>query len=380
MSIPINKTLDDVRLDLFDRISLVQQDGWLPGKLNLNRGPIRGLIELWAWGLYQLYLFFALILKQCFPMTATGAWLDLHCAQVGLTRHAAKKATGTVYFLREDTSGNVPVQKGKILRSPPDGQGNVYRFVTLTDVVLQDGQSEVAVSIEAEEYGTGANVTVGQISEIATNIPGVDGVENRSDWLLTEGVEAESDEALRERYILAWMSVNGCTKYAYEAWARSVAGVVGVRILDQHPRGQGTVDVVITGAAGLPTQSLIDGVDEVVQEKRPINDDALVKAPAPVNVTITAELELTHGTPAIIIAEATTRLEALFTEDTTITGIVPFKIAQDVTLDLLRYAIMAVDGVKRISFTSPAADIQVGEDELAVLTGITLTTVWATEE
>ena len=69
-----------------------------------------------------------------------------------------------------------------------------------------------------------------------------------------------------------------------------------------------------------------------------------------------------------------------FCPDETISGVTPFAIAQDVTLDLLRYVIMAVPGVKTISFTSPATDIQVGEDELAVLSGIDLTYVWATEE
>ncbi len=380
MAIPIEKTLDDIRQDLFARISTVQQDGWLPGQLNLNRGPMRGLIELWAWGLFQLYSFLALILNQAFPELATTSWLDLHCAQVGLERLAAKKALGTVYFLRDDSAGNVPIQKGKIVRTPPDGKGYVYRFVTLDAAVLQDGFTEVAVAVEAEEYGQDANVLAGQISEISTAVPGVDGVENRSDWLMSEGADAEDDEALRERYILAWMGVNGCTKYAYESWARSVTGVVAVRILDQHPRGQGTVDVVITGSAGIPTQNLIDDVDELIQEKRPINDDVLVKAPVSVNVTIDAELELTHGTPDDIVSEATLRLEALFEEDATIEGVTPLKIAQDVTLDLLRYTIMAVDGVKTISFTSPAADIQVGEDELAVLSSITLAYAWASEE
>jgi len=380
MSIPIAKTLEEVRTDLFSKISSVQQEGWLPEWLNLNRGPIRGLIELWAWGLYQLYQFLISILYQAFPGLASEAWLDLHCKQVNIERLSETKASGTVYFMREETTGNVRIPKDSIVKTKPDGQGNVYRFITTEDVILPDGETEVAVAVEAEDYGRGSNVTAGQITEIATTIPGVDSVENRSGWLESEGADEEDDESLRERYVLAWMEVNGCTKYAYEAWSRSVAGVVAVKVMDQHPRGQGTVDVVLKGTAGIPTQDLIDAVDAVVQEKRPINDDVLVKAPGAVNVTIEAELELTHGIPGDILQEAENRLNALFLDPSPVPDVSPLQIGDDMAIDRLVSVIMAVDGVKKINWTSPTGDIQVDDDELAVLESIVLTYVWASEE
>lgn len=371
--------MEEVRTELFGRISTVQQDGWLPESLNLNKGVIRGLLELWAWGLYQLYQFLALVLKQAFPIYATGLWLDLHCKQVGVERLSATKAQGTVHFTRTDTADNVPIKKGRIVKTRPDGLGNVYRFVTTADVILATGETETAVAVVAEDYGAGANVTTGQISEIATVIAGVDAVENRAGWLISEGADLEEDEDLRERYVLAWMDVNGATKYAYASWARSVAGVVAVKILDQHPRGQGTVDVIVRGAAGLPTQDLIDAVDAVVQPKRPVNDDVLVLGPEPVSVTLEAQLELVSGDPAVIMAEVENRLSALFLDPSPVPDIAPLQIGQDLTLDLLIAIIMAVDGVKRISWSSPTADVTVEEDGLAVLAGITLSTAWAGE-
>lgn len=379
MSIPIEKTLDEVRQDLFGRIATVQQEGWLPGSLNLNRGPIRGMIELWAWGLYLLYQFLKMILGQAFPSTATGLWLDLHASQVDITRLAATKANGTVYFTRTGSTGNVNIASGRIVKTLPDGMGNVFRFVTTEDVVLQDGQTEVAASVEAEEYGFGSNVVAGQITEIVTVIPGVDAVENRSDWLVSEGTDEENDDALRERYVLAWQSVNGVTKYAYESWARSVTGVVAANILDQHPRGEGTVDVVIRGTAGIPTQDLIDAVDAVVQANRPINDDALVKGPGVVDIIIDADLELVSGSASEIVAEVTNRLNALFTDPSPIDGIKPLSIGNDLTMDRLAVVIMAVDGIKKINWNSPTSDTQVDEDKMAVLVSINLTTSIASE-
>jgi uncharacterized phage protein gp47/JayE len=379
MSIPVNKTLEEVRTTLFERIGTVQQDGWLPQYLNLNRGPIRGLIELWAWGLYQLYLFLFAILPQAFPKSSTTSWLDLHAEQVGLSRLPATKAEGIVYFTREDTSGNVTIPANRVVKTLPDGLGNEYRFVTTEETILPDGASEAAVSVVAEAYGRDANVTPGMITEIVTPISGIDAVDNRVGWLTSEGADEETDTALRTRYALRWQDVNGCTKAAYESWALSVPGVVAVTILDNHPRGQGTVDVVIKGSAGVPTAELISAVDAVVQENRPINDDALVKGPTPVEAVISADLELVYGDAAAIVTGATNRLNALFLDPSPVADITPLQVGEDLTLDRLIHEIMAVSGIKRVIWTSPTADIQTAGDELVVLGSLTLTTSWASE-
>ncbi|MEG6552456.1 hypothetical protein V6C53_19670, partial [Desulfocurvibacter africanus] len=124
MSIPVSKTLEQIRADMFGRIEEVQAEyvakGLLPRRLNLNKGVVRGMIELWCWGLFQLYLFLALVLKQAFPSTATELWLDLWCKQVNVTRRVTTKARGQVHFVRVNTSGNVRIPAGRILRTPPD--------------------------------------------------------------------------------------------------------------------------------------------------------------------------------------------------------------------------------------------------------------------
>ena len=379
----VSKSLDDIRTDMFAFLTAKQEEyyykGWLPLRLNLNKGIVRGLIELWCWGLWQLYQFLALILTQAFPSTATGFWLDLHCSQVGVVRQPSVQAQGVVYFTREDsTAGNVPISAGKVIRTKPDGAGRVYRYVVQEAAVILVGTTEIGVPVLAEDYGAGANATAGQICEIVTVIPGVDGVENREGWLTAEGVDAELDDPLRERYALAWMALSGCTKYAYLAWARSVTGVVSAKIMDQHPRGQGTVDVVIMGSAGVPTDGLIAAVHTKIygtgnnDDLYPINDDVLVKGPTPVNVTITAELEISSGDPATILALAELQERALFVAQSAVPGITQLGIGADPTLDRLRVPLM-VPGVKKINFTLPADDETVAADGLAVLVAITLT-------
>ena len=375
--------MDEIRAELFGKINEVQaeyvQKGWMPSSMNLNKGIIRGMIEIWAWGLYQLYSFLAAVLNQILVKSADGSWLNLHCEGIEVEQKAATKAGGTVYFTRAGTQGNVPIPAGRVVRTLPDGTGQVYRFVTTADAVLPDGSSSVAVPVESEEYGNAANVAAGQITEIVTTIPGIDVVENRADWLDSEGADTEADESLKQRYTLKWQGNNGCNKYAYEGWARGVAGVAGVRVIDRHPRGQGTVDVVIRGTAGVPTEELLLQVDAVIRDEYPINDDALVKGVTPVDVALSANLVLLSGDPDTIVAEVTTRLTALFSAATTLAGITPLRIGEDLVLDRLVAVIMAVDGIKEIEWVSPMGTVVVPEDGLAVFTEMQFTTTFATE-
>jgi uncharacterized phage protein gp47/JayE len=383
----VSKNLDTIRQEMFDRLAAKQEEyaanGWLPIRLNLNKGIVRGLIELWCWGLWQLYLFLVLVLKQAFADTATGLFLELHCKQVNVSRKAATKVVGVVYFTREASAGNCAIPAGRIVKTLPDGTGRVYRYVTTEAAVIPDGATEVAVPVTAEDYGTSANATAGQISQIVTVIPGVDGVENRAGWITSEGSDQELDEPLRLRYQLAWKALSGCTKYAYEAWALEVTGVVGAKILDQHPRGQGTIDVVITGSAGVPTGLLLDAVTANIlgtgnaDEKQPINDDVLVRGVTGVNVDYVAEFELTSGDPDQVMTIIENRIRALFLTGTAINGISPLTAGMDATNDRIKAAAMQPQ-VKKVN--TAFADVQIDDDQLAVLHTLTLTWIWASED
>ena len=313
MPIPVSKTLDEVRQALFARLGEVHDDyaaqSFLPRALNLNKGVLRGLIELWAWGLFALYQFLFAILEQAFPESSTGKWLDLHATQLGLSRLPATKATGSAVFTGSE-QGNIVIPAGRIIKTLPDGVGRVYRFATTVPAVLPDGATEIAVPIESEDYGRDANVTAGTITEIVTVIPGIAAVANRDDWLVSEGADAETDKALRKRYSLRWLGNNSLTKYAYELWALSVPGVVACKVFDQHPRGQGTVDVVVKGAAGMPTAGLIESVRDYIAQYQPQNDDVLVASPIAYPVSIAVTLLLVSGSPDSIIAEASSRIRS----------------------------------------------------------------------
>ena len=383
MSIRLSKDIGEIRSGLFERIEAVQDEyaarGWLPARLNLNKGIARGIIELFAWGLWQLYNFLEVIHKQAVPLEATGEWLDMHAAQVDESRKTATKARGNVLFLRGDGTGNVRIPAGRIVRTKPDGKGDIYRYVTDELAVLPEGAASVAVPATAEEYGQGANAAVGQICELVTPVEGISGVTNTADWLLEEGADAESDASLRRRYVLAWQSQAGVTRAAYEAAALSVPGVVDVYVADQHPRGEGTVDVVVMGTAGMPTASLLADVRAALDASIVINHDLLIRAPDPVNVSVKAVLELLSGDADAVKTEAESWVRSMFSygDDPAIPR---FSIGNDVVRDRLASGLVSIAGVKRIRWESPAEDVTIPAGGLAVLEELNLQTVWVAEE
>ena len=365
----ISRSIEDIRASVYGWIEGVQDQlaalGFLPRRLNLNKGMARGFIEIVCWGLWQLYTLLEKLLTQAVPRHASGDWLDLHADGVGLERRPALKASGLVLFLRDRNyqGGNVRIPAGRIVRTQPDGAGNVYRYVTTAD----------AVSPAA------ANASAGQICELVTPVPGVRSVTNAAGWLASEGADEETDAQLRERYELVWRANNGCTKYAYKAWALSVPGVASVEILDRHPRGQGTVDVVVRGTAIIPTEALLQKVRAAIAPNVPINDDWLVKGPDPVVVGIAGTLECVDVDPELAREAAELRLRALFLDASPYEDVTPLAIGQDVPLDLLTHTVMGVRGVKRVTWTAPAADVVVPKSGMAVLESLSLNTVMAEE-
>mgnify|MGYP002463837042 FL=1 len=385
----VSKTLDEVRSGLFARVEEVQDEyqakGWLPARMNLNKGVIRGLLELVAWMFFQLYQLLEALLTQAVPLLSGGDWLDLHCDQVGLQRKAATKANGYVRFFRSaqtPESQNVPIPAGRIVRTLPDGKGEVYRYVTLEDAVVHAGQTFVDVLAESEAYGAETNAGAGQICELVTPVSGIDRVDNVTGWLADEAASDESDEQLRIRYMYAWLSRAGVTSAAYQAAALSVKGCIEAAVADQHPRGEGTIDVIVRGSAGLPTENLIEAVEKAINEEIVINHDLLVKGPVPVLADVELELELYSGDEAALKLSAENFVRAMFSGDASRTGgHVPFGIGHDVVRDRLAAGVITLTGVKRIVWGGSlvSGDVTVPADGLAMLKSVVVTAKWVSE-
>jgi uncharacterized phage protein gp47/JayE len=368
----IVKDIKTIRQELFEYIESVQEEytakGWLPAKMNLNNGVIRGLLEIFIWGIWQLYQFLAFVLTQATPNKATGEWLNVHAEAVEVPRKEATKAAGGVVFTRKaGRIGNIRIPSGKIVRTPVDAEGRSYRYVTTAEAVMQTMEDTVSISVVSEEYGAKANATAGLIREMVTPIDGIGAVTNSADWLTSEGADVEGDTSLFERYRLQWQAQAGVTSAAYAFAALSVPGVAAVKIVDNHPRGQGTVDVIILGTGGAPTEQLLAAVRLAIADTIIIDDDVLVKPVelTPVDMACTVEY-LSGNEPEIkAVAERYIRERALVMSRT---------IGADIIIARLISDVINMPGVKRVVWESPAEDVVMPGDHIMQLSSLTVNT------
>jgi uncharacterized phage protein gp47/JayE len=264
----------------------------LPAGFPINNTDPYGVYETYlrlaAQGIVDVRRFLAELLPQFFVLTASGGWLDLHAADVKTNRIPARFAEGLV-DCHCDVAGIVPA--GTIVQTEADPLGQRLRYLVTASTPIEPPMTRVPV--RAESPGAAWNVSGGQITTLVTVLDFVESVTNAGDWLTQSGVDLESDDLLRERLLLMWPALGtGSTWHAYKKWAREVQGVVKVAVLDQHPRGQGTVDVVIAPGLGMPEPALIDEVQAYIDERRPITADVLVRAPDALATDVTLTIHL----------------------------------------------------------------------------------------
>lgn len=276
------KTQDELMLTALER--LVARGSKIT---NLNEGGVfRTLLEAACFIGAELYDLLAAIVPQGYARYATGAWLALKALDLGLEKSSARTTQGTIRFHRAVAGDAIAIPGGALVGTRISSQGERLQYRTVA-TVLPAGETDVQVPIEATATGSRYNVAPGMIVEQLTYVAGIDSVVNDEGWITREGADDETDAALQARCGLRWYELSrGAIRQTYEAWARSVPGVLDVQVDDHFPRGEGTLDVIIRGAGGQPTAELLAAVQAYIDARRPIQANVLVKGPADVSAAV----------------------------------------------------------------------------------------------
>jgi len=359
------RTGDQVLQTAFERLA---QAGSRITNLNVG-GVFRTLLELASDGLGDLYDLLVAVAPQGFASTATGAWLTLLARDRGLTRIAAATTAGRVRFSRAGAAGNLVIPANVLLRTPLSAQGERLEYLTTAETVLPDGASSVLVPITARAVGARYNVAPGLISELVAHVPGIVAVANEADWITSEGRDAETDAELRLRTLNRWPALaRGATAAAYATWAREVSGVVDVAVDDDFPRGEGTVDVVVMGEAGAPSDDLLAAVQALLDTRRPLCADVLVRGPVevPAAVRLRLSLPLDGGDEATTEAAALAFVDSLLSSGA-LTAVPRLGLGRTLARARLAALGMGLPLVHNVAVELPIADVAAGPDGLIVL-------------
>lgn len=177
--------------------------------------------------------------------------LDAFCQTVGgISRLAAKRATGTVTFARSGSATTtVLIPVATQVNSDTDP---VIPVQTLSAGTMLPGQLTVTVPVQAVTAGPIGNLAPNSLTLIATSVEGVASVTNLK--ALTGGMDQETDNELRERWKkTAFRSMAG-TESMYLGLALDDEYVTAAQVIGAAKRRREQVQVKSDGTA----QSTVD--------------------------------------------------------------------------------------------------------------------------
>jgi uncharacterized phage protein gp47/JayE len=354
----LSEILDDMMSELVIRTPFT----------NLNpSAAIRGLLEVIAKVVADLYDLVKTVMQQSFVQTATGSWLDLKVREMGISRKVAIKTRVDLTFsCNTPAAQNITIPGGTICKSQKDSGVNDFRFITVEENVLEEGQTSVQVVAEAELPGKAWNVGQDTITRMVTRVTGIHAVTNGVGFLIHEGSDPESDEQLRERAISKWETLGlGGTRGAYRNWALSVPGVIAASVLDDFPFGPGTVGVVILGENGVPSAELINEVHQYIKARKPLTADVRILAPDIQSIDI--DLGVIRYAGAVRETVETGVREAIENYSTRL------QLGEGLIIARLINEIMDVPGVYNLKVNTPEQDINVLVDQFLVFDQVIIT-------
>lgn len=294
--------------------------------------------------------------KQNLVRYARAPMLDLLGELVGVTRLAAAPASCLVRFsLEAPLTEDLDIAAGAVIYSRDGG----HKFLTRDACVIPAGETGADTVALAAEAGAAANgILPGGVSRLAD--PPADADVSVSNLETSGGgADAEDDEHLRERIILApeAFSVAGSElAYRYHALSASPL-IVDVGVMSPEP---GAVDLYPLTADGLPGEGLLALLEAYIsgEKVRPLTDTVRVLPPEAVPARIRAELTLYDWADAQSVRESLdTALAAWLAERRALLG-------RDIVRSQI-IALLSVYGVYRVNLLEPAADMRLGPGQWA---------------
>ena len=307
---------------------------------------------------YALYVQADWVVRQAFPQTAQGEYLDRHAQLRGLERKGAVAAQGVVRFTVGETAAEArTIPQGTVCMT-----AGLVRFETTREGTIPAGALTADVPVRALAQGAAGNVRAGTIVTMTVAPVGVLSCTNPQPC--AGGEEAEDDEALRVRVLDTFRRLpNGANAAFYEQGALSFDGVAAAAVVPR-PRGTGSVDVVVAAPSGAPEQALLEELADYFQARREIAVDVQVRAPSVTTVNVAVGVRTKAGYDR---EETHQRVEQALRD--WFTGKI---LGQPVLLARLGSIVFACEGVENYAISAPAADVAVASDVLPMLGTLTV--------
>ena len=234
--------------------------------------------------------------------SSVGLDLDSWVNDFGVARLVAVAASGLVTFSRFTSSLQAIVTVGATVQTADGTQQytvildttNVNYSALLGGYVLAIGVPSISVPVIANTASSASNAQAGQINTITSAIAGVDTVTNTLTF--TNGIDAETDAALRVRFVAYIASLSKATKsaigYAITSIQQGAVYSITENVNYAGAAQNGYFYVVVDDGTGTPSGTFLTNVGNAVELVRPFTSTYGVFAPivVPATVVLTASI------------------------------------------------------------------------------------------
>lgn len=277
MDWPYNETPDGIQTRMAQRMG---------DAVSVQEGTFGDLMtRAVAYELWRFYEQMRKMLPIAFVDETSGIYLEMRCAEYGITRKQAGFAQTVLTF----TGKAGTVLEAGIAAMTASG----LTFETTARAEIAESGS-VDVPAQAAQAGAAYNVPAGRIDRLLTAIQGVTSVSNLD--TAAGGYDAETDEALYARLDeLRRSRATSGNAAQYEQWALAVDGVGAARAIELWD-GPDTVQVVLAGSHAEPVDERVcEAVAAYIEERRPVGAIVTVVSAEGVTLDIAAQVVLAKG-------------------------------------------------------------------------------------
>lgn len=345
-----------------DQVTAIQ--GRAAGLVDFTIGSLlRAITESNASILQWLQQLIVTLLATTRASTSSGADLDSWMADFGFYRLSASFATGSVTYSRFTPTNSALIPIGALVGSTDGSQQfsvtidttNVMYNVALGGYLIPAGTASATVPVIASTAGAAGNALIGTVTVIVGSISGVDTVTNLA--VFANGVDPETDEAFRARFVLWVQSLSKATKAAIAfALSSMQQGVSYTLTENQDYSGNvlyGYFYAVVDDGSGAPSGAFLVSAAAAIESVRGFTTRYGVFAPvlvtANVAMTITTDPSVTHS---VVVAQVTTAIQAY------ISGLTLGQILPYTQLAAIAYAVTpAITNVSGVLLNGGTADV-----------------------
>jgi len=283
-------------------------------------------------------------------------------------RTGQRRRKGTYAIGHVLVSGNGTITIGDLFETESGIQFEATEPATIVNSGL--------VAVRCRQLGPIGNVPAGQIRFIPITIAGISSVTNPEPT--RDGFEAESDKELLARFYerIRTPATSG-NKHQYKSWAKEVPGVGDAKVFPTF-QGNSTIKIVIIDSHKQPaSQELVDAVQNYIDPGGTGLGDGV--APAFVGITLIESaqaLPLEISFTAVKDPAYTDEQRQENVESTLINYLKEIAFIEEyVSYAKVGSLILQTPGImdyEDLVINGGASNIQIGEEEVAVLGGVTI--------